>query len=201
MVTSDDVNPSELIEQVAEELKHVKEIVPPEWAPYVKTGVHKERPPVRQDWWYVRSAAVLRSVWHLGPIGVSKLRTKFGGRKNRGDAPDRTYKGSGNIIRKVLQQLQKGGLIKEGKVGAHKGRIVTPAGEALLDRAAFAIAQTKPVKKAVEHKEETPAEKPKEAPKKEKKAAAKKPEAPEAHHDPVEKKEAPAKEQKVEPAQ
>ena len=76
-----EVNPSELVEKVSGELEKEQEIKAPEWAAFVKTGRSKERPPVRQDWWHVRAAAVLRSVAKLGPIGVSKLRVKYGSKK------------------------------------------------------------------------------------------------------------------------
>ncbi|MBN2112236.1 40S ribosomal protein S19, partial [Candidatus Woesearchaeota archaeon] len=67
-----DVDQTELIEQAAEELKKMPEIKAPEWALFVKTGVSKERPPVRNDWWYVRVASVLRRIYLKGPVGVSK---------------------------------------------------------------------------------------------------------------------------------
>jgi len=123
---------SELIPKVAEELKKFSEIKPPEWAPFVKTGVHKERPPTQRDWWYIRSAAVLLSVGKLGPIGVSKLRTKYGGRKNNGYDPEHLYKGSGSIIRNVLQQLESAGLVEQTKKGVHKGRVLTKKGAELV---------------------------------------------------------------------
>ncbi len=107
-----DVNPNELIDKASKEIKKVSEIKPPEWAIFAKTGVHKERPPSDRDWWYTRSASILRAVYKLGPIGVSKLRTKYGGRKRRGFKTEHFYRGSGNIARKVLQQLEKAGLVK-----------------------------------------------------------------------------------------
>ena len=79
-----DIDPSELIEKAAEELKKNKTVKPPAWSVYVKTGVHKERPPQNRDWWYMRSASILRKLVRYSPIGVSKLRIKYGGRKNRG---------------------------------------------------------------------------------------------------------------------
>jgi len=139
-----DVPANELIEEVAKDLQNIKEIRPPEWAIYVKTGVHKERPPARKDWWYVRCAAVLRAVMRLGPVGVSKLRTKYGGRKQNGHQTEHTYKGSGNIIRKALQQLEKAELIKKGEKGVHKGRVIAPKGMALIDKAAARIYSKKP---------------------------------------------------------
>ncbi len=134
-----DVQPNDLIERTAVELAKMPEIAPPEWARFVKTGHFRQRPPIRQDWWYIRAAAVLRSVYKLGPIGVSKLRTKYGGKKDRGHKPEHTYRAGGNILRKVLQQLEAAKLIKQGAVGVHKGRIITPKGISLLDKTATQI--------------------------------------------------------------
>jgi small subunit ribosomal protein S19e len=131
-----DVATDELLTKVAEKLKKIPEIKPPTWAVFVKTGMHKVRPPVNREWWYMRTAAVLRSIYKLGPVGVSKLRTKYGGKKRNGHAPPHFAKGSGNIIRKAMQQLQKADLIKYVEKGIHKGRIVTPKGKSLLDKTA-----------------------------------------------------------------
>lgn len=134
-----DVNPQELILKTAEELKKIPEIKPPVWAAFVKTGMHKERPPVNDDWWYVRAASVLRSVYRFGPVGVSKLRAKYGGKKNRGVKKEHFYKGSGSILRKSLQQLEKAGFVRSGEKGVHKGRIITPKGRSFLDKIAVQI--------------------------------------------------------------
>lgn len=139
-----DVDVQELILKTAEELKKVPEIKPPAWASFVKTGMHKERPPVNDDWWYVRAASVLRSIYRFGPVGVSKLRTKYGGKKNRGVKKEHFYKGSGNILRKSLQQLEKAGFVKFTEKGLHKGRIITPKGKSLLDKIATQIHGLKP---------------------------------------------------------
>jgi small subunit ribosomal protein S19e len=136
MATIHDVNTNKLIEKTAEELKKVDSVKAPEWATFVKTGVHKERPPANQDWWFMRAASVLRTVYRLGPIGVSKLRYKYGGRKNRGYKPEEFRRGSGNILRKVLQQLEKAQLVRQTEVGNRKGRVITPKGKSLLDKTA-----------------------------------------------------------------
>jgi len=130
-----DVPPDMLIQRVAERLKEMEEIKPPEWAVFVKTGVHKERSPEQDDWWYVRAAAILRKVYINQPVGIERLRTAYGGRKNRGVKPEKFRKGSGSIIRKVLQQLESAGLVKK----TDKGRVVTPQGKALLDRVAAEV--------------------------------------------------------------
>ncbi|MBN1644442.1 30S ribosomal protein S19e [Candidatus Woesearchaeota archaeon] len=134
-----DVPINEFILKLAEELKTVDSIKSPEWSLFCKTGMHKERPPVQKDWWYVRAAAVLRAIKIKGPIGTQKLRIKYGGRKNRGYRPEHFYKGSGSIIRKVLQQLEKAGFVKKDEKGVHKGRIVTPDGDKLLNKVAISI--------------------------------------------------------------
>ena len=135
------VNPNALINITAEELKKQSLVQPPDWSKFVKTGHHKERLPDNTDWWYFRSAAVLRTVARLGPIGTEKLRVKYGGKKNRGHKPERTYKASGSILRKVLQQLETSGLVKQTEKGAHKGRVLTPKGVSLLDKIAVQLAK------------------------------------------------------------
>ena len=132
-----DIPKSELIERAAKELQKVQTVQPPAWAIFAKTGAFKERQPARDDWWFVRAAAILRrlSASH-GPIGVQKLRTLYGGKKNRGHKPERFYPGSGSILRKVLQQLEKAGLAKRIEKGLRKGRIITPQGLSLLGKIA-----------------------------------------------------------------
>ncbi|MEK6854177.1 MAG: 30S ribosomal protein S19e [Nanoarchaeota archaeon] len=127
------VNANQFIEELAKELQSVKEVKPPAWAAFVKTGAHKERQPKRNDWWHVRTAAVLRTVARLGPVGTSKLRTKFGGKHSRGYKSERFAKGSGSIIRKALQQLEKAGLIKQAVKGVHKGRVITEKALSIMD--------------------------------------------------------------------
>ncbi|MBU4284405.1 MAG: 30S ribosomal protein S19e [Nanoarchaeota archaeon] len=135
---------NELIEKTALELKKIPSIKPPAWAEFVKTGTHKERPPSRDDWWYVRAAAILRTTHKLGPIGVSKLRAKYGGKKNRGVKPEKFYSGSGKIIRTILQQLEEAELVKKAEKGVHKGRIIAPKGISILDKTAAQISGKKP---------------------------------------------------------
>lgn len=130
MTTVKDVNPSDFVSTLKEELKSHASVKAPSWADYVKTGVGKQRPPEQEDWWFIRSAAILRKVYLLGPIGTSRLRKKFSTPKNNGHRPTHTSKASGSIIRTALKQLEEAELIKkEGK----SGRIMTPKGQKLLD--------------------------------------------------------------------
>lgn len=131
MVNVYDVDANDLVAAAAEELKKIEAIKPPAWAPFVKTGAHKERLPTQADWWYQRTAAVLRQIYKR-PIGVNRLRRVYGGRGRRGVAPARFRRGSGNILRKALQQLEAAGLVKKTK----RGREITAKGRKFLDNLA-----------------------------------------------------------------
>jgi small subunit ribosomal protein S19e len=140
MVTVYDVPPQQLIEKVAEELKN-RGLKQPDWAPFVKTGVHRERKPDQEDWWYIRAASVLRKVYLQGPIGVSRLRVIYGGRKSRGHKPERFCRGSGSIIRKILQELERLELVEKQKEGK-KGRKISPKGRSFLDNMAKKVSES-----------------------------------------------------------
>ncbi len=124
-----EVDAGQLIKKAAIALEKVKEIEPPEWASFVKTGVCRERPPMQKNWWFIRSASVLRKVY-LNQTGVSRLRKVYGGRKNSGHKPEHKYRSSGAVIRKILQQLEAAGFVKTEK---GKGRIITPKGQKFLN--------------------------------------------------------------------
>ncbi|MFT4313030.1 MAG: 30S ribosomal protein S19e [Candidatus Woesearchaeota archaeon] len=141
MVTYKDVPPTAVIEAVSEELQKNESIKSPEWAAFVKTGVSRERQPINPHWWFVRCAAILRTVAEIGPIGTNKLRIKYGGKKRRGYKKSRFELGSGSVARKALQQLEAAGLIKQSMVGNRKGRTITPQGQKLLDVSAGKVAK------------------------------------------------------------
>jgi small subunit ribosomal protein S19e len=137
MVTALEVPADLLIERVAEKLRKMPQIRPPAWAYYVKTGAHKEKLPDNPDWWYYRAASILRKLYKRGrPVGIERLRTAYGGRVNRGVAPEHFMKGSGSIIRKILQQLERAGLVRKVR---GKGRVLTEQGRSLLDNTAYEI--------------------------------------------------------------
>ena len=124
------------IEQIAQDMKEISEISAPDWAQFVKTGPHKQRQPQNKDWWHMRVAAVLRTVGARGPVGVNKLRKKYGGRQRRGHKPARFARAGGSVLRKSLQQLEKAGLVQQVDLKGHKGRVVTAKGQSLLAQTA-----------------------------------------------------------------
>ena len=137
MTTVFDVPAAEMIDKLAGILKENENVVPPQWAGNVKTGVHKDLPPTNDDWWYVRCAAVLRKIYTDGPIGIERLRSVYGGKKDNGSQPYPKAKGSGSIARKSVQQLEAAGFLQKVK----DGRTVSAKGRSMMDNAAHELKQ------------------------------------------------------------
>ena len=112
MTTFHDIPADMLISALSAKMQEFDSISPPDWAEYAKTGTHRERPPTQDDWWFIRSAAVLRKVGIKGPIGTNHMAQLFGGPKDRGVKPNRAASGSRSVARLILQQLDSAGLIK-----------------------------------------------------------------------------------------
>jgi small subunit ribosomal protein S19e len=127
-----DVDPKKFIEVCKEKMKKVESIKPPIWATFAKTGMSRQLPPQQDDWWYTRAASMLRRIYLDGPVGVERLRTYYGGRKNRGHKPERFRKSGGSNIRKILQQLEKAGLIEKNKKVKKGGRAVSEGGKKFI---------------------------------------------------------------------
>jgi small subunit ribosomal protein S19e len=125
-----DVPANILIKEIANDLKNNKKVKIPEYAMFVKTGCSRERAPHDPDWWYVRMAAILRKSYVNGFVTVEKLRTYFGGKKNRGVRPEKFKKASGKIIRDCLQDLEKLELVLKIE---KKGRTISPKGQKYID--------------------------------------------------------------------
>ncbi len=133
MVTVYDVPADRLISKASEELK--SKIKMPEWAKFVKTGTSRERPPDKPDWYFTRAASVLRKIYTDGPVGIERLRTVYGGKKNFGSRPSHTRKAGGKVLRTVLQQLEGIKLVEK----APKGRKLTAGGQKFLDEIANSL--------------------------------------------------------------
>lgn len=131
-----DVPPSALLPKLAGELRTRASVSPPAWAAFVKTGVHKEKAPVQADWWFLRSASVLRKIHLKGPIGVEHLASEYGGKRNRGSAPSHARTGSRSVAREIVQQLTQAGLVMADK---NRGRRLTAEGQKLLDGVARSV--------------------------------------------------------------
>lgn len=122
--------------KLAEALKQIPELKQPEWSFFVKSGVAKKRPIQEDDFWYKRMASILRQIYIKKVVGVSRLRTRYGSKKNRGVKPERFRKASGKIIRTILQQAEAAGLLEKSSEsirGKRLGRKLTDKGKELLE--------------------------------------------------------------------
>tara|TARA_B100000949_G_C13913432_1_gene297797 strand:- start:6 stop:461 length:456 start_codon:yes stop_codon:yes gene_type:complete len=126
-----DIPPDILIERLTESMKKIRQISPPTWTAYVKTGSHTQRPSQQEGWWYTRCASLLRKVYINGPIGLTDLESVYGGKKRVGYSGAGHRDAGGSIIRKGLQQLDSAGLVMHDGI---KGRIITDKGRSLLDK-------------------------------------------------------------------
>ena len=120
----------ELIKKIAEKLKSESVIQAPAWVAYAKSGPHAERKPQEKDFWYIRSASILRKLYIEKNVGVGRLRTWYGRSKSYGGRPEHHVDAGGSIIRKAMQQLESAGYVKKEKTG----RILTPKGRSLVDK-------------------------------------------------------------------
>ena len=143
MTTIFDVNAQKLVREAAKELKKVGLINMPKWANFIKTGSDKQRPPESNDWWYFRCASLMKTIYKDGPVGIEKLRTKYGGRKNRGAKPSKFRKSGGKVIRTCLNQLEAAEYIQKEK----SGRKISGKGMSFLDNIANKIKSDKSGKK------------------------------------------------------
>lgn len=125
-----DVKASEVVKLVAERLK--TQLKKPAYVDFVKSGANKERVPQDPDFFFMRSASVLRQVYLNGPIGVSKLRTRYGSRKEHVVHRRHHVKSGGSVIRDALQGLEKLNYVKNTKAG----RVMTPQGRSFMDKIA-----------------------------------------------------------------
>jgi small subunit ribosomal protein S19e len=133
MTTPFDVPAKEFIDVVAKKLQKDKSVSIPEQNKHVRTGVHKESTPENNDWWFIRCASILRKVYMKDKIGVEQLKAEYGGKRDRGSKPYKARSGSGTIVRRALQQLEKAGYVSVIK---GQGRAITPKGRSFMDNIA-----------------------------------------------------------------
>jgi small subunit ribosomal protein S19e len=130
MVSAHDVPSSRLIGALAEQMKAMPSMQAPEWAQWVKTGSHAERPPSNPDWWLTRAASVMRKLYLHGPVGLSDLERAYGGSKAVYYNPKHHRDAGGSSIRKILHQLESAELVTK----TPKGRVLSSKGRAFIDK-------------------------------------------------------------------
>ncbi|XP_063684620.1 small ribosomal subunit protein eS19-like [Bolinopsis microptera] len=148
-VTLKDVESHMWVKEFAAFLKKSGKLTIPKWTDIVKTATFKELPPKDNDWYYIRSAALLRRVYLRQGVGTGSLRKIYGGRINRGSAPSHHKNASASVIRHALKGLVEMKLIANHPDG---GRMITSAGRRDADRIASQVMSASQV--AVEEAEE-----------------------------------------------
>ncbi len=130
-------NAQEYNKKLAEALKKIPEVKAPEWSFIVKTSPSKERPTDEEDFWHKRTASIMRQLYTREIVGVNRLRTRYGSKKNRGYKPEKFVKAGGKIIRTILQQLDRAGMTEVFKpvkgIKGRSGRKLTKKGKDFME--------------------------------------------------------------------
>jgi len=133
-----DVSAAKFIRAYSSHLKRSGKLEIPNWVDIVKTGVGKELGPYDPDWFYVRAAALARHIYLKGNSGLSPLRKYMGNAKRRGVRPAHHSEASGAVQRKIIQALEKIGVLEQSENG---GRVISQEGQRDLDRISTAVIQ------------------------------------------------------------
>ena len=83
----------------------------------------------------MRCASILRQAYVNGPIGVSKLRSRYSNRKKHVVHRHHNVRAGGSIIKDAFDALEKAGYVKK----TTKGREITSKGRSFLDKTAGEI--------------------------------------------------------------
>ena len=126
-----EVESDELVKKAAEKLKE-QNIAKPAYIDYVKSGAGRDRPPSEESFWYMRCASILRQAYINGPIGIAKLRVRYGNRKRHMVTHPHHKRAGGSLIKDAFDTLEKAGYVEKTKTG----RIITGKGKSFLDKIA-----------------------------------------------------------------
>lgn len=105
--------------------------------------------PYDPDWLYIRAASVAYQLYIRGKVGISALRTHYGGKQRNGVKRSHHRQGAGKIIRYVLKQLEEAGLVGQVKYQSDDGseqtagKTLTQKGTTDMDRIASQIVKEK----------------------------------------------------------
>lgn len=132
-----ELNSQEYNLRLANALKEIPEFKAPEWSFYVKSSSSKERPIEDPDFWHKRIASILRQIYKNKAVGVNRLRTRYGSKKDRGSKPEKFKRAGGKIIRTILQQTDNAGFTEIIKplrgIRRKTGRQLTKKGKEFLE--------------------------------------------------------------------
>jgi len=137
--TVKDVDQDKIVQGVALFLKKSGKLKVPDNMDIVKTSKSKELGPYNNDWFYIRCAAILRRMYHRGPIGVGGVKKIFGANQRNGSSPSHFCRADGAVSRRAIQALEHIKLVEKHAEG---GRKLSAQGQRDLDRIASQIVST-----------------------------------------------------------
>ncbi|PVH14653.1 40S ribosomal protein S19-B [Candidozyma duobushaemuli] len=124
----------DFINAYAQFLQRQGKLEVPGYVELVKTSAGNELPPQESEtWFYKRAASAARHIYLRKHVGVGKLNKLYGGSINRGFRPHKHADASGSVNRKVVQALEKIGVVEISPKG---GRKISENGQRDLDRIA-----------------------------------------------------------------
>lgn len=97
----------------------------------------------------MRAASIAYQLYIRGKVGISALRTHYGGKQRNGVRPPHHRQGTGKVIRYCLKQLEDAGLVGLVKFQQEDGtetidkKILTKKGTTDMDRIASQIVKEK----------------------------------------------------------
>jgi small subunit ribosomal protein S19e len=97
----------------------------------------------------VRAASVAYQLYIRGKVGISALKTHYGGKQRNGVRPPKHHQGAGKVIRYCLKQLEDSGLVGQvkyqGEDGKEQsaGKTLTKKGTTDMDRIASQLVKEK----------------------------------------------------------
>lgn len=115
----------------------------------MKTACFKDLAPYDSDWLYTRAASVAYQLYIRGKVGVSALKSHYGGKQRNGVRPPKHHQGAGKVIRYCLKQLEEaqlvGGVEYHNEDGSKRsaGKTLTKKGTTDMDRIASQIVKEK----------------------------------------------------------
>ena len=133
-----EIESDKLVKRAADKLREQK-IAKPAYVDYVKSGAGRDRAPTDDTFWYMRCASILRQTYVNGPIGIAKLRVRYGNRMRHTVAHPHHKRAGGSIIKDAFDTLEKIGYISKTK----EGRVISNKGRSFLDGVANELLKSK----------------------------------------------------------
>lgn len=128
------VSHSQFISALAAKLRSsYPQLTPPSWAKFVKTCPARLGPPTDPDWWYTRSASIMRKLALKGSMGLRDFEVNYGGKASTGRKPEKFVPAAGGHVRRILKSLELAGLVERD---AKKMRVLSMQGYVLTRKVA-----------------------------------------------------------------